>query len=219
MLTRRNLMILLPAAAAGTAYTYWSRNNSTGGVPAFDISANAQETLVEVPEMTLGDPDAPVKVIEYASLTCSHCASFHTGTFKDFKRDYIDTGKVYFTHREVFFDRYGLWAAMMARCGGTDRYFGLIDQLYRTQGEWSRGADPATVVASIKKIGLQAGLDSETLDACMQDGDMAQSLVANYQTNTTADNVKATPSFLINGTLHSGDMSLSEIGALVDAAM
>jgi len=217
MLNRRSLMIMIPAAAAGVAYSYWPRAEGTTP-PAFDLRANAQEGSITIEDMTIGDPNAPVKVVEYASFTCPHCANFHRDTFKDFKAEYIDTGKAHFTHREVFFDRYGLWASMMARCGGADRYFGLIDLVYSTQADWARQSQPALVADALKKIGLQAGMDSTTLDACMQDADMAQSLVAWYQDNAGRDGIQSTPSFLINGTMHSGNMSLSRLGELVDAA-
>jgi protein-disulfide isomerase len=157
-------------------------------------------------------------VVEYASYTCPHCASFHTDTFKAFREQYIDTGRVHFTYREVFFDRYGLWAAMIARCAGADRYFGLADLIYRTQDEWARQADPAAVAESLKKLGAQAGLSQAELDACLQDGDKAQSLIAWYEANAEADGIRSTPSFLIDGELHSGNMSLEQIGQLVEDA-
>lgn len=219
MLTRRNLMIMIPAAAAGVAYSYWPQGNApTAGTPVFDFSANAQEVKVDVPDMTMGDPDAPVKVVEYASFTCPHCANFHRDTFKDFKEQYIDTGKVHFTYREVYFDRYGLWAAMVARCGGADRFFGMTDLIYANQREWTQAGDPAVIADALKKLGLQAGMDQATLDACMQDAEMAESMYATYQKNAAADGIQSTPSFLINGELHTGNMSVSSLGALVDAA-
>ncbi len=159
-----------------------------------------------------------MKVIEYASFTCPHCANFHTDTYKDFKRDYIDTGKVHFTYREVFFDRYGLWAAMVARCAGPDRYMSVADILYRTQGEWARQGDAAAVADSLKRIGVQAGLSQEEVDACLNNADLAQSLVSWYEANADADNIRSTPSFLINGELAAGNMGLAQIGALIDAA-
>ena len=180
-------------------------------------AANAQEG-VEIEDITLGDADAPVEVIEYASYTCPHCASFHAETFKDFKRDYIDTGKVHFIYREVFFDRYGLWAAMVARCGGPERYFGISDLIYAQQGSWARAGEPAAIAGELKKLGLQAGLDQAQLDACLQDADMAQSLVAWYEGNAQRDGIRSTPSFVIDGEVHTGNMSLSRIGELVDAA-
>ncbi len=88
--------------------------------------------------------------------------------------EYIDTGKVRFIHREVYFDRFGLWAGMVARCGGEDRYFGVADIVYNTQSEWTKGGDPATIVENLRRIGRTAGLTDEQLDACLSDADKAR---------------------------------------------
>ena len=172
-----------------------------------------------IADVTLGDPAAPVKVTEYASFTCPHCADFHAGTFPSLKRDYIDTGKVFFTYREVYFDRYGLWASMMARCAGPERFFGVAELLYRDQGEWARQGEPALVAESLKRIGAQAGLSPEEAEACLQDGAKAQSLVSWYEANAARDAVRSTPSFLINGEIHTGAMSPEQIAALIDAEL
>ncbi|MCK0168716.1 DsbA family protein [Jannaschia sp. S6380] len=217
MITRRKALTLTAIGlAAGGTYSL-TRGDRADGLAEFG-AANAQGAGT-IEDITLGDPGAPVKVVEYASYTCPHCASFHNDTFKAFKREYIDTGKVHFTYREVFFDRYGLWAAMIARCAGADRYFGVSDLLYSRQGEWARQEDPASVAASLKRIGAQAGLSAEQADACLQDGDKAQNLVAWYERNAQDDGVRSTPSFLIDGEMHSGNMSLSQIGKLVDDAL
>lgn len=179
-------------------------------VPAFAQTA-------EIEDMVLGDADAPVTVIEYASYTCPHCATFHATVFKDLKKNYIDTGKVRFIHREVFFDRYGLWAGMVARCGGAERYFGVSDLVYSGQRDWTRG-EPATIAENLRRIGRTAGLSNEQLDACLQDADMAQSLVAWNDKNTKADGINATPSFVVDGELHS-NMGYDEFAELLDAKL
>ncbi len=159
----------------------------------------AQDTP-KIVEMTLGAEDAPITIIEYASFTCPHCANFHTNVFKDLKADYIDTGKVKFIYREVYFDRFGLWAGMLARCGGADKYFGFVDLLYSRQKEWlAGGAEPATIIANMKKLGRIAGQTDETMDACMEDQETAQALVEEFQKNATADEINSTPTFMIDG--------------------
>ena len=178
----------------------------------------ASETPVEIKDFTLGSPDAPVKITEYASFTCSHCAAFHATTFKPLKAEYIDTGEVEFTLREVYFDRYGLWAAMMARCGGDMRYFGITDILFETQQEWAGSEDPNVVVENIKKIGRTAGMDDATLDACMKDGAMAEALVARFEENMKADGVEGTPTLFINGTKHA-NMDYAALKSLIEAEL
>ena len=181
-------------------------------------TAPATAAVDAIQDFSIGVPDAKVQIIEYASFTCPHCARFHEEVFGKLKADYIDTGKVRFTYREVYFDRYGLWAAMMARCGGEMRYFGITDILYDTQSDWAASDDPAAVVASLKKIGRTAGMDDATLDACMNDADMAKALVAHYETNFKADGIEGTPTFIINGTKHS-NMTYEDMKALIDAEL
>ncbi|MEM9551376.1 MAG: DsbA family protein [Pseudomonadota bacterium] len=164
--------------------------------------ANAQEAEVDtstIVEMTMGDPNAPVKVIEYASYTCPHCARFHEGPFKQLKSEFIDTGKVHFTYREVYFDRYGLWASMVARCNGPDQFFGITDMLYDQQSDWTRAGGAPEIADALRKIGGVAGIEKDTLEACMQDGTKAQTLVSWYQDNANADGITSTPSFMVNG--------------------
>jgi protein-disulfide isomerase len=181
-------------------------------------AAEAQEIdTSRVLEMVLGDESAPVTVIEYASFTCPHCANFHTNVFPQLKADYIETGKVKFIYREVYFDRFGLWAGMVARCAGPMRYFGVTEMLFDQQADWARagGGEPGQIAAALKKIGLAAGLEAETLDACMQDAEMAQAMVAVYQQNAEADNVTATPSFIIDGEPYS-NMSYADFRKVLD---
>ncbi|PWR02838.1 thiol-disulfide oxidoreductase [Meridianimarinicoccus roseus] len=180
------------------------------------LAAPAQEVDTStIADMALGQADAPVTVIEYASFTCPHCATFHDEVFPDLKRNYIDTGKIRFVHREVYFDRYGLWAGMVARCGGEMRYFGVADQIYERQREWTKGGDPAEVAANLRRIGLSAGLTDTQLDACLSDGEKAQTLVAWYQQNAERDGIEGTPSFIIDGEKHS-NMSYADFSALLD---
>ncbi|PWJ17429.1 DsbA family protein [Jannaschia seohaensis] len=214
MANRRTFLTLLASGTAlGAGAMLWPRGQ--GGLG--DLGA-AHAQGAAVPEMTLGDPNAPVKVIEYASYTCPHCANFHNETFKSFKAEYIDTGKVHFTYREVYYDRYGLWASMIARCAGPRRFFGVSELIYKRQRDWARQSEPAAVADSLKRIGLQAGMSRAEVDACMQDAAQAEALYGWYQANSERHQVRSTPSFLINGEMHSGNMSLSQIGRLVDEA-
>ena len=229
MISRRSVIVLAAAGAAGSAaYALWPTSHGPDGgalsgaspLPGIDVPPHAQAISGRaVVDHTMGDPDAPVRMVEYASFTCPHCGTFHNQTFKALREQYIDTGKVHFTYREVYFDRYGLWAGLLARCADEARYFGMVDLIYRNQSAWARAGDPASVADSLRKLGLQAGLDAQTLDTCMQDGDLAQALVEHSQTNMQKDSVNSTPSFVINGALHVGNMPLGQLGALIDAAI
>lgn len=207
------------ASTVAFAATLWvaGRPSGTGFVtPAF-----AQDEEIDtsgVFEVSLGDPDAPVTMIEYASFTCPHCRTFHEGPFKQLKADYIDTGRVHYIYREVFFDRYGLWAAMLARCAGPERYFGFADLIYEQQREWTSGATPAEVADNLRRLGRTAGLSNEQVDACLMDGDMARALVAVYQENAEADDITSTPSFVIDGEKYS-NMPYAEMTEILDEAL
>lgn len=189
-------------------------------------SANAQEAAAEdidistITEMQMGNPDAAVTVIEYASFTCPHCAAFHETTFKKLKAEYIDTGKINFIYRDVYFDRYGLWAAAIARCAGPEKFFGISDLIYSGQSSWVRagGGDPGAIVEELRKIGRLAGLDNEQLESCLQDGTKLKTLVAWYQQNAERDGIRSTPSLIINGKQHK-NMPYGELKEVIDAAL
>ena len=191
-------------------------------VAVADVADNADETVdvdtASIPDMMIGNPLSKVTVIEYASYTCPHCAAFHQGTFKELKKDYIDTNKINFIYREVYFDRYGLWASMIARCGGPDKFFGLTDLMFKTQSTWARAGEPAAIIDELRKLGRVAGLDGDMLESCLSDNDKAKTLVAWYQEKAGAHNIEGTPSFVINGKTYS-NMSYAEMSGIIDAAL
>ena len=177
----------------------------------------AQDDAVEVKEMVSGNPDSTVTVTEYASFTCPHCASFHANTYPQLKANYIDTNKIKFVYRDVYFDRFGLWASMIARCDDT-KFFGVADMLYKRQAEWSRAGDPAEVVAAMRKIGLLAGLTNQQMDDCLNNQKMAEALVARFQETSTADEVTSTPTLFVNGTKYS-NMAYTELAAIIETEL
>jgi protein-disulfide isomerase len=204
-MNRREFSIALAAGTAVAAAPVWAQDA-------------AAPVLPEVPDMVLGNPESKVVLTEYASYTCPHCANFHSEVFKDLKRDYIDTGKIKFVYREVFFDRYGLWAAMIARCGGDLRYFGIQDMIYSTQKEWAASQDPAAIIENLRRLGRTAGLEDAAMDVCLNDGAMAQAMVEKFQKDTEADGINSTPSFILNGVKHS-NMNYADLKALLDAEL
>jgi protein-disulfide isomerase len=186
--------------------------------PSFG-AANATETgeidTSSVLEMTLGATDAPIQMTEYASYTCPHCRTFHKDVFQKLKADYIDTGKLHFTYREIYFDRYGLWGSIIARCGGADKFFAITDLLYTKQSEWTKGT-PAEIAENLRRIGLTAGLAQADVQSCFSDGEKAQNLVAWYEANRAEDEISSTPSFIINDVKYS-NMPYAELQQILDA--
>jgi len=199
----------------GAAYMLMPTRGGDGLPQLGAANAQTAEAAVEIVDMTLGNPDANVTIIEYASYTCPHCKNFHTNQFKTLKSEYIDTGKVNFIYREVYFDRPGLWASMVARCGGQERFFGITDLIYERHPGWLGSGDGMTIIGDLRKIGKVAGLSDEELDVCMSDADTAGALYQWFQTNAEADNITSTPSFVINGTKYT-NMSHDEFRAILD---
>ncbi|WP_347821014.1 DsbA family protein [uncultured Planktomarina sp.] len=182
-------------------------------------AANATEAgeidTSSILEMTLGAEDAPIQMTEYASFTCPHCRTFHKDVFQKLKADYIDTDKLHFTYREIYFDRYGLWGSIVARCGGADKFFAISDLLYTKQAEWTKGT-PAKIAENLRRIGITAGLSQKDVQSCFTDGEKAQNLVAWYEANQAEDEISSTPSFIINGAKYS-NMSYAELQKILDA--
>ena len=208
-MTRLMTGICAAVAVAAGVYAINGLSGRSNQASLLDLNlvgaANAQEAPAAevdtstIVEMVQGAEDAPVTLIEYASYTCPHCANFHSDAYKKLKADFIDTGKVKFIYREVYFDRFGLWASMMARCGGQEKFFGITDLIFKGQRDWTQAGGPAEIVEELKKIGRLAGIENDQLEACMQDATKAQTLVTWYQENATRDDVNATPTFLLNG--------------------
>lgn len=197
------LAIVIFAIIAGATGSYWlSLLSDTTSAPPPVETVEVQEADLDtstIVEMVLGAEDAPVEVIEYASYTCPHCADFHKGPYEQLKKDFIDTGKVRFIYREVYFNSFDIWASIVARCGGSGKFFGINDLIYEGQSEWTQAGDPGEVADALRKIGLLAGIDNERLEACLLDKIHAQTLVARYQENAARDGINATPSFVVNG--------------------
>ncbi len=203
-MTRLMSGVFAAVALAAGAYAITGYNSQTR-LPDLSLvgAATAQEAEVDtstIVEMVVGAEDAPVTLIEYASYTCVHCANFHKEVYPQIKADYIDTGKVKLIYREVYFDRYGLWASMIARCGGPEKFFGISDLIYKGQSDWTRAGGASEVIDALRKIGAVAGLDKDTVEACLQDGAKAQTLVSWYQENAEEHGIESTPSFILNGT-------------------
>lgn len=220
------LAAIVALAVAGAAWWFTQSGTSNdvtliadasdGTAIASDVTDTAAD---DIPPMILGNPDAAVKVVEYASFTCPHCRAFHENVFGQIQANYIDTGKISFENREVYFDRYGLWATMLARCDGNpERYFGITDLIYKRQREWTQGESDAQVIENLKRIGRVAGLTNDVMEACLQDQAMAEALVARFQAQATQDEVNSTPTFFVNGEKYS-NMSYEDFARILDEAL
>ena len=202
--------------ALGAGWTVTRPDPVTGLLPGAAFAQSTDGTLPQVIEMVQGDPDAPVEMIEYASFTCPHCASFHDNQYKALKENYIDTGRIRFVYREVYFDRPGLWASMIARCSDDQNFFFAFSELlYTEQRNWLASGDPATIIEDLRRLAKTAGMDDASLDACLSDAAKAEALFTWYQENAERDGINSTPSFLIDGQKYS-NMAYDDFAAILD---
>lgn len=182
----------LPAASTSTTMVAGSPQNT-----AAPQTAQADQPEIGPDEHVLGKIDAPVTIIEYASMTCPHCAAFHTETMPRIKSEFIDKGLVRFVFRPFPLDGLAARASLLAQCVPGDGYYSMLDILFRSQRDWSSAADP---VAALKQIGRTAGLSDADIDRCIADEAQFDRIVAAMQEAQTKFAIDSTPSFVINGT-------------------
>lgn len=213
---------LAAALLFGVADRGWAQSQTPAAPPAAEAPKDApkdppKEAAKEiiavaelikpgpVTEYALGDEKAPIVVVEYASLTCPHCATFHTKTFDFMKKVYIDTGKVRFVFRDFPFDGVALAATMLARCGGAaetdaikgrDTYFAMINTLFYRQATWAFGSDPE---AELIKIAKEYGFTQESFDACLQNQTMYEGVLEVRKRAFETFKVDSTPTIFVNG--------------------
>lgn len=178
-------------AAALGAFALFASVALTGGPAA----AQTIDTTKALADRVLGDPKAPVTILDYSSMTCPHCARFHTETLPQIKEKYIDTGKAKLVFRDFPFDQWALRAAMMARCAPQERYYPLLDVLFKSQSQWASAKDPA---AALTQIGKLAGLSDATIKACWEDQKLADGVLNSRMEGQNAHKVESTPTFILN---------------------
>ncbi|HDR28498.1 MAG TPA: DsbA family protein [Rhodovulum sp.] len=197
-----SLSLGLVALAALGGLWLTSAPSQAPGLSLTPVPAAHAETAPQIESFTLGDPDAPIKLEEFASFTCGHCGTFHDEVFKQLKADYIDTGKVHFTYREVYWDPYAIWAGLLARCGGEMRFFGIVSTIYQKQSDWIDPKDPSKTAESLRQIGRTAGLENDQIETCLSDAALATALRDHSAETTDKAGVNATPSIMIDGQLY-----------------
>lgn len=182
------------------------------------VHINPEELLKPgaLKEMVEGDANAPITVVEYASLTCSHCADFVVHTLPEIREKYINTGKVRLVFREFAFDDRAAAAFMLARCVPEDRYFPFIQLLFEKQAEWAFVRD---ALPPMKQLAKLAGIDDEKFDACLKDQSVLDGLQANLKRGHEEFGVKATPTFFINGDPVEGSLTVDKMSAILDAKL
>jgi protein-disulfide isomerase len=213
---RRYLMIgggaLGVAAVGGLAYYNWKKRNpsprgQTGPVPVDALMAPGS-----LPDVALGNADAPVTIVEYAALTCSHCANFHETTLPLLKTKYIETGKVRWILRSFPLNPLDVGAFMLTRCAGTERYYPLVEVLFQFQRDWAFSQQPLPALYNLVK---QAGYSEQSFKACLGDQKMLESVEQMRERASKEFGVSSTPTFFINGERKVGAISPDELDALM----
>lgn len=172
-----------------------------------------ESSASEVTERAIGDAEAPVTIIEYSSLTCPHCASFHNEVLPDLKKKYVETGKVRMVFRDFPLNEPAVDAAVLAHCAGPDRYVGFLDVLFQTQASWASSPDPRE---ALKQLGKLGGLDEGQMDACFNDESMVDGVLQSRLQGQNEHKVQSTPTFVINGETHAGNRSIDEFADIID---
>lgn len=211
---------LLGSGSLGTVLsTTWS---GAGG--NWSLQTAAAQTAIDLgprregDDIALGKADAPVVLIEYASMTCPSCARFHNEVLPRLKSQYIDGGRLKLVYRDFPLDRVALQAAQVARCVPTERYYAFLEVLFRQQEQWTAGRDPAVMIDRVKQFAALAGLPRDRASACVDDQSMQMKIVGAAQAGEKDYKVSGTPTFVINGKRHTGGPSFEDLDkALRDA--
>lgn len=175
-----------------------------------DVSAALSERI-------LGNPEAPVKIIEHSSFTCGHCGQFHQKTFKAFKEAWIDSGKAYLVFSDFPLNAPALHASMIARCLPEDKYFDFVQMLFENQSEWAYDVNYLTY---LKQKAAENGLDEDSFKACLSSTALQDGILARVRASQSQWNISSTPSFVINNDqVVSGALSFADFDAAVKAAL
>ena len=180
------------------------------------ISSNENsELIIKDNDFFIGDEDAPVTIIEYASMSCSHCADFHNDTLDELKKEYIDTGKVKFVFRDFPFNYPALAGSMMMRCVPNDVRYDYMNALYKLQKNWVV-RDNIKTKSELYKIMQSGGMLQDEFDACLSDQNMENDILEGVMNAQREFNIRSTPTFIINGIIYSGNKNIKEFRQIID---
>ncbi len=171
------------------------------------------QTRPDLGDQVYGQADAPVTILEYAALTCPHCAQFHGEVLPELKKRYIDTGAVKLVFRDFPFEGLGLRAHMLARCAGPERRAGFMDVLFKQQKVWAGAPDPIKALQQVAKLG---GIGEAEFNACMTNKEVEEAVLKNRFEGEQKDKVKATPTLFINGEPFNGNRTVEDLAKALD---
>jgi protein-disulfide isomerase len=166
-----------------------------------------------LPDQILGAPEAPVTIVEYASMTCPHCAQFHEKTYPELKKRYIDTGKVRFIFREFPLDPLAAAGSMLARCAGEGKYFPMIETLFHQQKTWAVQKPLPPLLA----IAKQAGFTQQSFEQCLANQKLLEDIEKVRERASSKFGVSSTPTLFINGKRQTGALSIENLEKEIEA--
>ena len=228
LLTRRKILTLAAVSTAAIAMVagteVWAQdatpvpNASDVKVPPAAGTVDEAKLLAPgtLKDIVMGKAEAPVTIVEYASMTCPHCAHFATTTLPTIKEKYIDTGKAKLILREFPFDPRAAAAFMLARCAPEERYYPLVEVLFKQQEQWAGAANAEEPLLQISKL---AGFTQESFKACLTNQKLLDDVNAVRERGANEFGVNATPTFFINGARYSGALSVDEMSAIIDGLL
>lgn len=182
----------------------------------FQGNSEIVDTLEALQTKSMGNEDAPIKMLEFASLTCGHCAKFHNEVFPVIKEKYILTGKIYFTYKDFPLDKFALKASIISRCSGNDNYFKFLDVFYKKQSSWTRTKDPFKSLLKIAKIG---GIKDEEIKVCVGNKSIEDGLLKDRLNSSKKYDITATPTLYFNGEKYKGDLTLEAIELKINSIL
>ena len=181
-----------------------------------NLFANAKSALeIGEDEFVIGSKDAPITIIEYASMSCSHCATFHNNTLPDIKKEYIDTGKVRMVFRDYPFNYPALLGSMMMRCISSDVKYDYMNALYELQNTWVN-KDPKISKKELYKIMQSGGMTKDEFNECYSNLDNENLILEGVMAAQKDFNIKSTPSFIVNGNIIEGNKNIKEFRQIID---
>src|SRR5882724_6584868 len=221
-ITRRYMLIggiavIAVVAAGGAGHYLWNspdtaaaQSGSGGEVPMADLLAPGP-----LGDEIQGSADAPVTIVEYASMTCPHCSHFHETTYPELKKKYIDTGKVRFIFREFPLDPLAAGASMLARCAEKDKFFPMIETLFQLQHQLAVEKPIPPLLA----IAKQAGFTEQSFNACLSDQKMLDAMQEEQKRATDKFKVNSTPTLFVNGQMQKGGVSIEDLAKVIDTLL
>ncbi len=179
------------------------------------VQAQLVSTDKALEEMSIGDPNAPVVLHEYSSLTCGHCANFHTKSLPELKKKYVETGKVRIVFHDFPLEPRAVAAVALSRCAGSPRNVEFFDMLYDTQESWARSEQ---FIAKLTALARFFGLSADDVITCLSDEKLMTTIQKNRDRDSATFGIKSTPSFILEGKLIEGALSADDMGDLLDKA-